>query len=130
MKKIITITLICLCCFITACSCISEPVTSFGDITSPTEVVSSTEESEKVVSLTVEEILTDEFNRKILDSVGVKEIKEAVIEKYPSGNYKGYIIRIIDMDDNTYYISCNSQGGIDEICRDSIDGESIFYVLP
>ena len=132
MKKMITITLMCLCCFITACSCISEPVTSSGDIASPTEVVSSTEESEEGRKLlTVEEIFAIKGNLEILESVGITEIKEAVIEEvYEDFWGGGYSIRIVDANDNIYYIGCNGRGAIEVIQRNSLEGETIFYILP
>ena len=131
MKKTIIVS-ICLglVCFIASCSCANELSISPSNVTS-TEVVSQTEETKKEDELlTVEQILSLESNIEILKSVGITEIKEAIMERAIPGIGGRYLIRIVDINDNVYYVGCSEGGGIDDICKDSPDGEPIFYILP
>ena len=130
MKKIVIMLVsLSFVCSMAACSCKDESVISPSDVSS-TEIVSQTETEKEDEALTVEEILSFEGNIEILESVGITEIKESVMERAIPGPGGRYLIRIVDINDNVYYVFCNEGGGIDEICKDSPDGELLFYVLP
>ena len=128
MKKIIMLMCLFILCGLTACNCVGQPLASPSDV-SQTNVISDTNEKDDG-ALTVEEILANKFNREILESVGITEIKEAVMLEANPGRGGNYDILITDAEDNVFYVLCNGYGAIDVIQKDNLEGETIFYILP
>ena len=131
MRKIVLIVVILVClmvgAFVVAYSCKNKQPTLPSDETSPTEVISETTTNEVAGddTLKVKEMLSDSISCSILESVGVEEIKEAIIESRRSQG--GYNIRIVDINDNVYCIYCTKEGIIREIYKDSWDGECLWF---